>query len=145
MAGVLLRESHTELAQYPSIETLAIRFIPQIGCLVVLDKAANGLMPPPGTAPIDVASQQLVRAESADSSHWSAKSAMIPGDFEFQFESAAEVHFKSPRMHELDKARVTLAVSPRRVYTPPPSPSVNSTLVTFRLRSPTLSRALCGS
>jgi len=48
MAGILTQESHNEIAQHLSIQSLAIRFFPQIGCLVVLGKADNNLVPPLG-------------------------------------------------------------------------------------------------
>jgi len=105
MAGILTKESHGELAKYPMIQCLAIRFFPQIGCLIVLSKVENNLIPPPGTA-LAGADQSQQRNNSAGSMHWFHASAVVPPDFQFQFESSSELHFKNPRMHELDKVNI---------------------------------------
>lgn len=102
MAGILTQESHNEIAKYLSIQSLAIRFFPQIGCLVVLGKADNNLVPPLGA----LCDSSQHRGGSADSAHWSSLGSIVPPDFEFQFESQTELHYKSPRMHELDKVGV---------------------------------------
>lgn len=137
MAAVLTQESHRELDKYPTIESLAIRFFPQIGCLVVLGKADNGLAPPASAG-------GSLRAGSADSSHWSSAGGVVPPDFEFAFESQDEVHFKSPRMHELDKVsglgtRLYLHARPSSCR------GLRSTSEISQVRLRISNRALCGS
>jgi hypothetical protein len=121
---MLTRESVTELGKYETVLSLAVRFIPQIGCIVVLDKADNRLFPPPDSSGRGSVATSHSLPGAGGAPHWTAAgygahvapdAAVVPAEFDFLFESATELHFKNPRMHELDKVGLLPAVHDRRI------------------------------
>ena len=93
-----------ELAARPALHSLTMKYVPQIGVVVELSKAENGLAP--GTAEGfggggggggSGGGPQVPMADSA------RVAATVPADFELAYETAGELVYKTPKARELDE------------------------------------------
>ena len=92
LSGVAVQQ----LQNFPQLRSLAIKYLPQIGCVFCIDKADHELLGAPAAAA--AAGTQFARVAGSERVR-----AFVPADFVLQFETAEALHYKTPYTAELDR------------------------------------------